>query len=467
MISCQFFGGINNDKGIAFCELEKGIVLTGTTRSFGEGSEDIWIVKVNENFIYENAIEWGNVHHDISSDIIATVDGGIVVLGYSWDAPGQRTGIVLAKYDSSLSNQWTSYFSGSSNDLGYSLIQTIDDGFLAVGIDKSVGQTGACSLIKINQNGTLEWQEYYDTPNKDIGMDILELEDSSIFILINSSSFEGKTSNSSDYLSTESSHLIVIKTDNLGNEIWRKFYGDQKHSFGKKIISDGNGDFLIVGSSLNNSNGSFDLILRKIDSSGTVIWRKNFGGTSYEYGNNIAVNSIGEILLTGYSNSFSSNANPDLFAVKTDPYGDEVWSLTFGGDNAEYGNDGMFLKDGNIALLGTTKSTIDGNENILLIKTSSTGEILDTLNRSLTFNNLVPLIYPNPAFSNFNIFFGQNSSPKNFKFTMYDLNGKVIIDKLFDQRIENITIDHNIQSGIYLYEIRDDSTTYTGKLIIN
>ena len=467
IISCQFFGGINNDKGIAFCELNKGIVLTGTTRSFGEGSEDIWLVKVNEDFIYQNAIEWGSVHHDISSDIISTVDGGIVVLGYSWDAPGARTGIVLAKYDSSLSNQWTSYFSGTSNDLGYSLIQTSDNGFLAVGIDKSVGEIGACSVIKVNENGVLEWQQFYDTENKDIGIDVLELNDGSIFTLINSSSFEGKLSNSSDYLSNEASHLMLIKSDNLGNEIWRKFYGNQKHSFGKKIISDGNGDFLIVGSSLNNTNGSFDIILRKIDPSGIVIWRKNFGGNGYEYGNNITVSPTGEILLTGYSNSFTSNLNPDLFAIKTDNNGEEVWSLNFGGENAEYGNDGIFLEDGNIALLGTTKSTIDGNENILLIKTSPNGEILDTLNSSLTFNNPVPLIYPNPAFSNFNIFFGHNSSTSNFKFTMFDLNGKVVINKLFDQILGNVTIDHKIKSGIYLYEINGNGLKHTGKLIIN
>ncbi len=47
-ISAQYYGGSKNDKGVAFCQIDQQFFLAGTTRSFGMGSDDIFVVKVNE-----------------------------------------------------------------------------------------------------------------------------------------------------------------------------------------------------------------------------------------------------------------------------------------------------------------------------------------------------------------------------------------------------------------------------------
>ena len=175
----QFLGGLKNDRGVAFCQYGDGFVLSGSTRSFGAGSEDMWMIKVDANMEDVFHREWGTYHYDLAADIIATSDNHFLVCGYSWDAPGGRTSIVLAKYDESGNMVWVSYFGGNHNDYVYSLKEANDGGYLMTGIDRSYGALGAVFLIKTNSSGAKEWAKYYDTPNKDIGMDVVECSDSS------------------------------------------------------------------------------------------------------------------------------------------------------------------------------------------------------------------------------------------------------------------------------------------------
>ena len=466
-ICAQYFGGIKNDRGVALCQANRNFYIAANTRSFGHGSEDIWIIRVNENFEYINAVEWGSQHHDIVADIISTKESGVALLGYSWDAPGLRTGLVISKYDSLLNNLWTSYFSGSSDNVGFGLIQTKDNGFLTVGYDRSEGDLGACSMIKLNEFGVLEWEKFYDTPNKDIAMDVIELHDGTIFLLANTSSFEGKITNSSDYLGDEVSKPMLIKTDSIGNELWRNFYGGDKHSFGKKLINFDNNSYLIVGSSLNNTNGNFDITLDKIDSLGNLIWHRNYGGSSYDYGNAIAINSLGEILIVGYSNSFSTNENPDLYIIKTDNNGNEIWSNFLGGDNSDYGNDVKFLANNEIALLGTTFSTYNGNSNILFHKMSSDGEIKDTLVKILPSTLPQPFFYPNPVTDYFYIHFVEDQMFENFNIKLFDIYGKIVFQKQSNNNYSPIYISKKLKSGIYTYEIKTLDNIYSGKIVVN
>ncbi len=463
----QYFGGIKNDGGVAVFKGNSDFYIAANTRSFGHGSEDIWVIRVNENFEYVNAIEWGSQHHDIAADIVATYDSGLALLGYSWDAPGSRTGLVISKYDSSLNNLWNSYFSGSSDNVGFGIIQTKDKGFLAVGYDRSEGNFGACSMIKLNEFGLLQWNKFYDTPNKDVAMDVIELDDNNLLLLANSSSFESKIANSSDFLSDDVSKLMIIKTDNLGNEKWRKLYDGERHSFGNKIIADNEGCFYIVGSSLNNTNGNFDITLDKIDTLGNIIWHRNYGGSGYDYGNAIAINSLGEILIVGYTNSFSINENPDLYVIKTDNNGNEIWSSTYGGTESDYGNDVKFLANNDIALLGTTFSTYNGNSNILFHKMSSDGEIKDTLVKILPSTLPQPFLYPNPVTDSFYIHFFENQMFENFNLKLFDINGKIMYNEKVNSNTSPIYIPYTLRRGTYIYEISLKEKFYSGKFIVN
>ena len=155
----QYFGSYFNDTGISFCHSNSSFYLTGTTRSFGAGSEDIWIIKVNDELKNEFHTEWGGPHYDIAAEIIATSDNNYILTGHSWDAPGSGTTIILAKYDSTGNNLWVSYFGGKDNDYAFSVIETADYGYLITGTNREAGKEGAAFLIKTDINGVLEWEK--------------------------------------------------------------------------------------------------------------------------------------------------------------------------------------------------------------------------------------------------------------------------------------------------------------------
>ena len=130
-------------------------MLTGNTRSFGSGSDDIWLIKVNENFDSEFHREWGGVHNDYAHKIISTKDENVVLIGDSWDAPGSRTDIVLAKYDLQGNNLWVSHFGNEFNDFTFGIKETSDQGFIITGI--KVSDEGSIFVIKTNSEGVLQW----------------------------------------------------------------------------------------------------------------------------------------------------------------------------------------------------------------------------------------------------------------------------------------------------------------------
>ena len=466
-VNAQYYGDKENEKGISFTQKNNQFFILGTTRSFGQGSEDFFIVKANADFGALFHIEWGSEHHDIATSITETSDGNIITTGYSWDAPGGRLDIVLTKFNRCGVNLWASYFGSASSDYAFRVIETNDKGFLITGMSFESGEKGSVLLIKTDSIGVLLWQKTYDTPDKDYGIDIIENSDNSIIVLANASSFTDKNTNSSDYLSETYSKIMLIKTDERGNELWRKFYGGEKHQFAKKIEFNDNNSFYIIGSTLNNTNGSFDISLHKIDSNGDVIWQTTYGGNKYEYGNSIDKSTNGNILITGSSGSFSSNDDSDIYVVKTDSEGNEIWSKTFGGAFSDYGNDGQFLSNGNITILGTSKSNTGSDFDLFFIELSPEGEVVNTLSESTKTNDISPRVYPNPTSTHINICLGDFAENENVEFTLYDISGKTVKYLEFNQHLASIYFDNGIAPGVYLYKVKTVNATFSGKIIVN
>lgn len=464
----QYYGGSKNDKGVAFCQIQGNFFLAGTTRSFGMGSDDIFVVKVNEHWEDNYHSEWGGRQFDVAGDITATSDGHYLVTGHFWDAQGKRSTVILAKYNTASQLVWIAYFGDWHNDYVYSITETQDNGYLITGINRAQGTLGAIFLAKTNQDGVLLWQQFYDTPVKDIGMDVVECNDGSLLILATTSSFINKIANSSEYFSSSASNILVLKTDAFGNEIWRKPFGGIKHDFAKKIISDGANNFYIIGSSIEHTNGSFDAIVHKIDLNGNLIWRKKFGGTGYEYGNDIDINEDHELLITGTSSSFSIDEKPDIFVLKLDEDGTEIWSKTLGESESAYGNAGAFLADQSIGILGTSKNNSTKDEDLYFVQLSSAnGDILNVLNKDNTISVVSPKVSPNPTQTYIHIDTKTKNANTNIHFKLYDISGRLIQKESFQSNSKKIHFNKRLAQGIYVYTLTVNEKGYTGKIVIN
>lgn len=131
------------------------------------------------------------------------------------------------------------------------------------------------------------------------------------------------------------SDVYLIKTDATGEEVWSKTFGSTRYDRGKCVRQTTDGGYIVAGS-MEPSGPGTDVYLIKTDANGDEIWSKTFGGGDYDYGESVQQTDDGGYVIVGYTQSFGAG-NADVYLIKTDANGDEIWSKTFGGSGYDVG----------------------------------------------------------------------------------------------------------------------------------
>ncbi|MBF0303632.1 MAG: hypothetical protein HQK73_11375, partial [Desulfamplus sp.] len=132
------------------------------------------------------------------------------------------------------------------------------------------------------------------------------------------------------------SDVYLIKTDSNGNEIWSKTFGGKSSDYGNSVYPTSDGGFIVIGYTYSIGAGESDVYLIKTDGNGNEIWSKTFGGEKNDYGNSVYPTSEGGFIVTGYTSSIGAGGS-DVYLIKTDNNGNEIWSKTLGGKSSDYG----------------------------------------------------------------------------------------------------------------------------------
>jgi hypothetical protein len=148
----------------------------------------------------------------------------------------------------------------------------------------------------------------------------------------------------------------------------------------RSIVEDPSDQGLVmVGQASNGSNSDFSIV--KTDKYGTYLWSKNIGGSSEDYGYDITTSGDGGFVFVGYSTS--SNLQPDgsgidanIVVSKINSTGTVQWTTTVGGTSQDYGSSIVRTSDGGFAVVG---SYDDGSPNFYLAKLNSSGAITNNI----------------------------------------------------------------------------------------
>lgn len=139
------------------------------------------------------------------------------------------------------------------------------------------------------------------------------------------------------------------------------------------MLSDGN--IISIGMTTSFGAGSDDMLFSKIDLNGNVIWTKTFGGAGIDRAEDAIENQNGEIIFTGYSNSFGGNFDFVLGAL--DLNGNLLWSNTYGGASSDeverWGKPMDIASDNGIVMVGGTQSFGANGEDIYIVKSNECG----------------------------------------------------------------------------------------------
>jgi len=138
-----------------------------------------------------------------------------------------------------------------------------------------------------------------------------------------------------EYFETEEiSNLCIIKTDSLGNEMWRSYFGSNEWEYGSSIIQTTDLGYVVGGKSLTPGiEESDDPMIYKTDSLGNLEWSLNLGGP-YKDDKAMVCNTHDSciMVLTAYADSMytSQFAYARINLIKIDLDGDTIWNKKYG-----------------------------------------------------------------------------------------------------------------------------------------
>jgi len=263
---------------------------------------------------------------------------------------------------------WTKTFGGVSSDVGNSVIETNDGGFIIAATTNSFGAGGQdIWLIKTDENGDTLWTKTFGGTGNDRTANVVQTNDNGYAVFGTTNSY----GNGGD-------DFLLWKTDPLGNTQWHKTYGGSTDERAKEGHQLPDANYIIVGDSVGQN--SFAWIIKTFED-GTFIWGRAAGSSSY------GVHHHGRAVLQTDDGGFAMSG---ILAYLYPPggYVNEYafYKISSNGSLLYYKEYGMFggvwgaiikkLSDGNLILGGSVKSSGPYLERPLMIKIDQSGNII-------------------------------------------------------------------------------------------
>ena len=213
----------------------------------------------------------------------------------------------MVKTDANGTLQWSKTYGGTDDELAYSMVITSDGGYAMAGMTySSTTETSDLLLLKTYANGTLQWSQIYNSTYDEYGYSLAATLDGGYAIA-------GMTYSPITY----SGDVYLLKTDANGAMQWNQTYGGTSNDYGYSLIATGDGGYAIGGYTQSLTTRSYDMLLVKASSNGTLEWSKTYGGTESERGRALVATSDGGYAIAGYAYSEATNSY-DVIVVKTE-----------------------------------------------------------------------------------------------------------------------------------------------------
>lgn len=392
------FGGSIWEEGYLVKQTsDGGYIIAGRTEWYygdrpWERSSDVYLIKTDPNGNTKWQRTFGGTDEEWGYSVQQTSDGGYIITGGTSSFDAVLRDVYLVKTDSVADLQWQKTFGGSGDDCGRSVQQTSDEGYIIAGYTSSFdhGNYDIC-LIKIDSGGSKEWQKTFGGMGADHGYAVQQTCDNGYIIASMTNSF-----------GTGRWDVYLIKTDSAGNLLWQKTFDRSAWDNCKSVQQTFDRGYIIAGttcscraadpnlcdpnvSSLDPNIWDFNVYLIKTNPDGNDMWQKTFGGSNWDGGFSVQQTIDGGYIISGSTYSFDTR-DYDVYLIKTNSAGIMQWEKTLGGSNDEYGYSVRQTIDRGYIIVGETKSFGAGKSDVYLVKLCSDGTLSADFNCNGTVN---------------------------------------------------------------------------------
>ncbi|MGB3340756.1 MAG: hypothetical protein WBB37_04665 [bacterium] len=261
---------------------------------------------------------------------------------------------------------WTRTYGGAGNDMGYSIQQTADGGFIIGGWTRSFGAGGSdMYLIKVDAAGNLEWDKTYGGVNDETGWSVIETPDHGYAIAGHTYSF-----------GSGSADVYLVRTDALGDTLWTRTYGGDEYDYSYSLCKTPDNGFVLAGTSSSFGQGD-EVYIIKTDSLGNQLWAKTYGGSLSDGAYAVRETYDEGYIIAGFSSSFG---NSGAYVVRIDSLGDSLWTRLYGGAMSDLASHVELFDDTSYIIAGYTESFGAAYGDFLIVKFNDNGDTLWTRN---------------------------------------------------------------------------------------
>lgn len=360
---------------------------TGTTNLTSFGLNDIFITKLDSsgNLIWVNGI--GGTGSDNAYAVTTDAQGNVYISGgfegsVDFDPSTGITTLVsngkadmfFMKMDSNGNFLWANSAGDVQDDYGTSISISSNGNVYSTGVfegivdfDPSASILNLASngntdvfVTKHDANGNIIWAKGFGANFDDrVSSIVCDANEDIYFIGEFSGTVDFNPGSGTANKTTAGGYdIFVNKLDSAGNHVWVNTFGSTATDYGYGIALDNAGNIIITGSfrgtvdfdpsngttNLSSTTSSYaDIYVSKYTSSGSLLWARNFGGSSNDAGVAITTDTEGNIYTTGWFlgvvdfdpgsgvKNISTKGESDCFVQKLDTSGNLLWVITTGG----------------------------------------------------------------------------------------------------------------------------------------
>lgn len=300
------YGGIGVENGVACEELSNGFIIAGTTSQGANGSYDMLLVRTDGQGLPLWERNYGTSDWDLCNAMEVLPDG-FLLGGITYGAGHFNGGAYVVRTNLDGDTLWSRVLGGPLRTEANGLVRTTDQGYVVAG---SMGTPSGYSdgfLTKLDQAGDEQWTAELGGDSADVLNSVVQVDDGSFVAC-------GTNHSQSEVL-----QIYVVNVDGAGAFQWDQSIGNTADAGGSEIRRWGAEDYVFTGYNTLNA-GQRDMILTTLDSYGYFQFGNNYGDGHPADGLSIDATSDGGFVVAGWIEQTGPGIRA-VYVVKADSLG--------------------------------------------------------------------------------------------------------------------------------------------------